>query len=90
MKNFKSKKIAFPLRLAFTVMSFFSATIAQAQQAKLITVKSAKSFDENCVEPYQPVPTTFCLRHSKYFLRETCTQLLRSVFRFTLFIQKSS
>lgn len=46
MKNLKSKKIAFPLMLAFTVLSFFSATTAQAQQAKLITVKSAKSFDE--------------------------------------------
>jgi uncharacterized protein (DUF302 family) len=46
MKNFKSKKIAFPLMLAFTVMSLFSATIAHAQQSKLITVKSAKSFDE--------------------------------------------
>ena len=32
--------------LAFTVMSFFSASVVQAQQAKLITVKSAKSFDE--------------------------------------------
>lgn len=38
MNNLKSKKIAFPLMLAFTVMSFFSATVAQAQQAKLITV----------------------------------------------------
>ena len=46
MKNLKSKKIAFPLMLAFTVLSFFSVTVAQAQQAKLITVKSAKSFDE--------------------------------------------
>lgn len=46
MKNLKSKKIAFSLMLAFTVLSFFSATIAQAQQAKLITVKSVKSFDE--------------------------------------------
>ncbi|MDZ4793288.1 MAG: DUF302 domain-containing protein [Bacteroidota bacterium] len=44
MKNFKSLKITFPLMLAFTVMSFFGANVAQAQQAKLITVKSVKSF----------------------------------------------
>ncbi len=45
MKKIKNKKITFPLMLAFTVMSFFSAGTAQAQQAKLITVKSAKSFE---------------------------------------------
>lgn len=45
MKNFKRKKITFPLVLAFTVMSIFGANVAQAQQAKLITVKSIKSFD---------------------------------------------
>lgn len=45
MKNFKSKKITFSLMLAFTVMSFFGANVLQAQQAKLITVKSAKSYE---------------------------------------------
>jgi uncharacterized protein (DUF302 family) len=46
MKNFKSKHIAFPLMLAFTLISFFVATTAHAQQSKLITVKSVKNFDE--------------------------------------------
>ena len=37
--------MALTFMLAFTVMSFFTATVANAQQAKLITVKSDKSYD---------------------------------------------
>lgn len=47
MKKVKSKiqKVTLTFLLVFMVMSFFGATVANAQQAKLVTVKSAKSFE---------------------------------------------
>lgn len=45
MKNLKNKATAFSLMLAFSLMSLLSVSSLQAQQAKLITVKSTKSFN---------------------------------------------